>query len=52
MASNKVFRRKKTDRFSDEFSSRISHKHLVYTKGLKKDGDVLCLSVYMVPLIP
>lgn len=40
------------DKFSDKFSSRISHKYLVYTKDLKKDGDVLCLPVYMVPLIP
>jgi len=40
------------DQFSEKFSSRISHRYLVYTKDLKKDGNVLCLPVYMVPLLP
>lgn len=40
------------DKFSEKFSSHVNHKYLVYTKDLKKDGDVLCLPVYMVPLIP
>lgn len=39
------------DRFSEKFSPRISHRYLVYTKDLKKDGDVLCLPIYMVPLL-
>lgn len=40
------------DQFSTKFSSRIRHKYLVYTKDLKKDGDVLCIPIYMVPLLP
>ena len=30
-----------------KFSSRIRNKYLVYTKDLRKDGDVLYLPVYM-----
>lgn len=35
------------DRFCEKYSSRISHKYLLYTKDLRKDTDVLCLPVYM-----
>lgn len=35
------------DRFCEKFSSRISHKYLLYTKDIRKDTDVLCLPVYM-----
>ena len=40
------------DQFSDKYSSRTGHKYLVYTKDLKKDSNVLCLPIYMVPLLP
>lgn len=40
------------DKFSEKYSSRIAHKYLVYTKDLKKDGDMLCVPIYMVPLLP
>ena len=40
------------DQFSEKYSSRTGHKYLVYTKDLKKDGNVLCLPIYMVPLLP
>lgn len=40
------------DKFSEKYSSRITHKYLVYTKDLKKDGDTLCVPIYMVPLLP
>lgn len=40
------------DRFAEKYSSRIAHKYLVYTKDLKKDGDTLCVPVYMVPFLP
>lgn len=40
------------DTFSEKYSSRIAHKYLVYTKDLKKDGDTLCVPIYMVPLLP
>lgn len=43
---------KSLDKFSEKFSSRIQHSYLVYTKDLKKDGNVLCLPIYMVPLLP
>src|SRR5574344_2442426 len=36
------------DHFSEKYSSRTGHKYLVYTKDLKKDGNVLCLPIYMV----
>ena len=35
------------DAFSDKFSSKIGQKYLVYTKDLHKDGDILCLPIYM-----
>lgn len=35
------------DAFCMKFSSRIRNKYLVYTKDLRKDGDVLYFPVYM-----
>ena len=35
------------DAFCGKFSSRIRNKYLVYTKDIRKDGDVLYLPVYM-----
>ncbi len=35
------------DAFCRKFSSRISGKYLIYTKDLRKDGDILCLPAYM-----
>lgn len=35
------------DAFCMKFSSRIRNKYLVYTKDLRKDGDVLYLPLYM-----
>lgn len=35
------------DAFSEKFSSRILEKYLIYTKDLKKDGDLLYLPVPM-----
>lgn len=35
------------DAFCGKFSSRIRNKYLVYTKDMRKDGDVLYLPVYM-----
>lgn len=35
------------DAFSDKFSGKIGRKYLIYTKDLRKDGDILCLPVYM-----
>jgi hypothetical protein len=35
------------DNFCKKYSSRIKHKYLIYTKDLRKDGDVLYLPAYM-----
>lgn len=35
------------DAFCRKFSSRISNKYLIYTKDLRKDGDILYLPTYM-----
>lgn len=35
------------DAFSDKFSGKIGQKYLIYTKDLRKDGDILCLPIYM-----
>ena len=39
------------DAFCGKFSSRIRNKYLVYTKDMRKDGDVLYLPVYMTSLL-
>ena len=39
------------DKFSEKFSSRTQQKYLIYTKDLKKDGDTLCIPVYMTAFI-
>ena len=35
------------DAFSGKFSGKIGQKYLIYTKDLRKDGDILCLPIYM-----
>ena len=35
------------DAFVKKFSDRILQKYLVYTKDLQKDGDIICMPVYM-----
>lgn len=35
------------DSFATKFSSKIGQKYLVYTKDLRKDGDLLCIPIYM-----
>lgn len=39
------------DNFCDKFSDRISNKYLIYTKDFRKDKDVICLPVFMVPFL-
>ena len=39
------------DKFCDKFSDRIGKKYLVYTKDLKKEGDILYLPIYMAMFI-
>lgn len=38
---------KSLDEFQRKYSSRIKERYLLYTKDLKKEGDILCLPVYM-----
>lgn len=42
---------KSLDAFSKKYSERILEKYLVYTKDLKKDGDILMMPVYMLPFM-
>lgn len=35
------------DAFSGKFSGKIGQKYLIYTKDFRKDGDILCLPIYM-----
>ncbi len=35
------------DAFISKFSSKIGQKYLVYTKDLRKDGELLCIPIYM-----
>lgn len=39
------------DAFCKKFSGRIGSRYLIYTKDLNKDGDILCLPVYMTPFL-
>ncbi len=39
------------DRFCEKFSDRIGKKYLIYTKDLKKEGDILYLPIYMAMFI-
>ncbi|MDE7386811.1 MAG: AAA family ATPase [Muribaculaceae bacterium] len=42
---------KSLDEFQNKFSSRIGARYLLYTKDLKRDGDLICLPVYMAGLL-
>ena len=35
------------DAFAHKYSSKIGQKYLIYTKDLRKDGDLLCIPIYM-----
>lgn len=39
------------DTFKVKFSSRIDQNYLIYTKDLRRDGDVMLLPVFMTPLL-
>lgn len=40
---------KSLDAFSKKYSERILEKYLVYTKDLKKEGDILMIPIYLLP---
>lgn len=42
---------KSLDEFQRKYSSRINQRYLLYTKDLRKDGDLICLPVYMAGLL-
>ncbi len=39
------------DAFQQKFSERIGQRYLIYTKDLRKEQDILCLPIYMVPFL-
>ena len=42
---------KSLDKFQEKCPSRILKRYLLYTKDLRKDGDMVCLPVYMAGLL-
>lgn len=42
---------KSLDVFTDKFSDRILNRYLVYTKDMRKEQDIVCIPVYMVPYL-
>lgn len=40
-----------SDEFCKKYSSRISNRYLLYTKDLRKDGEILMTPVYMTGLL-
>lgn len=42
---------KSLDVFSQKYAGRILKKYLAYTKDMSKDGDILCIPIYMVPFL-
>ncbi|MCD8150373.1 MAG: AAA family ATPase [Clostridiales bacterium] len=39
------------DAFQEKFSDRIWKRYLIYTKDIRKNTDIMCLPVYMVPFL-
>lgn len=35
------------DAFQAKYSSKIGERYLIYTKDLRKDGEILCIPIYM-----
>ena len=42
---------KSLDEFCKKYSARVGNRYLVYTKDLRKDGEVLLVPVYMTSLL-
>lgn len=42
---------KSLDKFQEKYPSRILKRYLLYTKDLRKEGDIVCLPVYMAGLL-
>lgn len=39
------------DAFGQKYARHIAEKYLIYTKDLQREGEVLCLPVYMTPFL-
>lgn len=44
-------RHKSLDVFTEKYSSQIQDRYIVYTKEYRKDKDIFCLPVYLVPFL-
>lgn len=42
---------KSLDLFQKKFSGRIKERYLLYTKDLRREGDLICLPIYMAGLL-
>ena len=42
---------KSLDIFTEKFSKHIGNRFLVYTKEYRKDTDIFCIPMYLVPFI-
>lgn len=49
--SSDYHRHKSLDLFTNKFSKHIESRFLVYTKEYRKDLDIFCIPVYLVPFI-
>ena len=49
--SGDYHRHRSLDLFTEKFSKHILTRYLVYTKALRKDGDITCLPLYLVPFL-
>ena len=39
------------DAFTAKYSDRILERYLVYTKDFRKEEDIICLPIYMLPFL-
>ena len=39
------------DAFTIKYPGRILERYLVYTKDLKKEEDIICTPIYMLPFL-
>ena len=49
--SSDYHRHKSMDIFTEKFSKHIGSRFLVYTKEYRKDTDIFCIPLYLVPFI-
>lgn len=49
--SSQYRKHRSIDEFYHKFSDRILHRYIIHTKDISKDKDILCLPIYLTPLI-